>query len=752
MSHPIEQIINPQILTSAWKTVLAKGSKGGVDNISLAEYSNDVSLRLKELENEVISNNYFPEPYLHIFIKKKTKNEFRPLNLLTIKDKILQTAVKNFYEPIINKSFADTSYAYRPEKGHTKAIRRIKDFISRKYLWFLPVDIHDFFCSISREILIDFCKSYFKNEIILNLIKMWISVGVLYHQKYIESKVGIAQGGIISPLLSNIYLNSFDQELKNHSFVHVRYSDNILLISKTEDELAASLNFCKSYLKQNLHLELNELKSHSYNIDSGFVFCGILFFQNLCKIAPEKFESIKSKLRDTVTNSNMSDLPALLNKQLNGLNQYYSFFDTADQLTILINELEQYLSKKIESVLHNNELSKNSVENILRKIEIPFSSTINFNKSEFIRKIFGNSNIIVNSDNEIKRKISIQKRKYQKIWYSNLDLMISTSGIHLGQSGDFITLRRQGKIINQISAKNVRNLLVTAKGISISSNLIKMLSDKSIRIDFFDEIGKPYASILPSANPLLNLTKEQAEAQTNRKAVFISSDIIQAKIKNQISIIKYFIKNKNSQEKSFFTERLEKMTSLLSDIMNMDKNTELNNFRDKLLGFEGISAAYYWEMIRNLIPQNYEFDHREHRNASNIVNSMLNYSYGILYTRILSAVTLAGLNPNIGFLHRQQDKKPVLVFDIIEIFRAPVADKTVVAMLSKKMKVELKDNLLTQETKSKLTRNILFRLNKEIRYRNKVLSLNEIILEQCKEISAYLKGELKTFRPYLNKW
>lgn len=752
MDISINDIFGLEFLTNSWKLVQSKNSRGGIDLLSIKDFARNSDTHLKELSQQLITNNYFPEPYLQIFIRKINKNEFRPINLLTIKDKIVQTAVKCYYEKKIEKKFVDSSYAYRPEKGHTKAIRRIKDFIQRKFEWFLPIDIDNYFQSINHDLLLDLLPEYFGEKKIQNLIQMWISVGVIYNQKYIENKSGIAQGGVISPLLSNIYLNQLDHELKKRSISNVRYADNILLIGKSKQQVNEAFHFCKNYLNDSLKLKLNETNYDGLNVENGFSFCGIFFYQNFCKIAPEKFNNLKTKIANIVSQNNISNLPQTLFEHLQGLNRYYTPFDTKDQLESIIDELSISLNRKVKTLIENGEISRKYAENIIRQIDIPFASNLALTKNSFVKKIFSSQEKDKIFSDELKKRISYQKQKFQKVWYSNLDLMISTPATTLGQSQENIIIRRNGKIINQISSKNVRNLLITANGISISSNLIKMLTGKNIKVDFFDEIGNPYASIIHPTSPLQSITSEQIFALNNEKSILISSSIIIAKIRNQMSIIKYFIKNKASEERAFYDERLEKIDKFCLEIENIDQKIELNKGRDKILGFEGMAAAYYWEMVRQLIPQEFEFDSREHKNAENIVNCLLNYAYGILYTRVLSAVTLAGLNPNIGFLHREQSKKPTLVFDIIEIFRSPVADKTVIAMLNKKTKVEIKDQLLTKDTKSKLTRKVLFRLNKEIKYRGKILSLNEIILEQCRELSKFLLGEAKTFKPYLNKW
>ena len=197
---------------------------------------------------------------------------------------------------------------------------------------------------------------------------------------------------------------------------------------------------------------------------------------------------------------------------------------------------------------------------------------------------------------------------------------------------------------------------------------------------------------------------------------------------------------------------IDNISLILDSVKNIDIRTNLTQLREKLMGYEGSAAVSYWSVFREFIPEEFEFEKREHHGADNIVNIMLNYAYGILYTRILSAVTLLGLNPNLSFLHTEQKDKPSLVYDLIEIFRAAIADRTVIAILNKGVKVKAQNKLLSEETKKFLAKKILQRLSTEFIRREKVTSFNEVIVEQVKMLAAFINDEIKVFKPYLLKW
>lgn len=749
-----KQIYSKDNFNKAWVIIKAKKSTGGIDNLSITEFENNYANYIKDLQNELFNNSYVPEPYKRIFIEKN-KTEYRPLSLLTIKDKLVQMCFIEHYREKVEKKFEDTSYAYRINKGHTKAIKRIKDFISRGNNWFCAIDIDNFFDRINRELLIKKCCNYINDTYSLKLIEMWIRIGVIEKGKYVDYDKGIAQGGVISPLLSNIYLDCYDKAMKDKNFANVRYADNILLIEKNEEQLIKSLEFTQKYLIDELSLKLNKIENKAIDLNiNPFTFCGIQFTKTERKIDPIKKEKIHQKISDLINKKNINEFMPDINEHLKGLKLYYSSFETEDQ----INEIEDHLIKeltiKVEKIKEQKINFKiNELKTILYQIQFVSLSKIKTKKNIINNIIYGKKKETQSNTLEVKKALHKKRAKYQKFWYENLDILISGAFSQIGKSANSITIRKDGKIKNEISAEKIKNIVISAKGVTISSDAVKLCAQKNIRINYFDELGKPYASIISSAIPFPALILKQTESLNNQKAKLIAKNIIYAKIKNQVGLIKFFWKNKiNNPEAKVISTKLDLMNEITEKVKTIDLKNDIKDLRASLMGYEGSAAATYWELFAKTIPDIYYFEKREHQNAQNVVNMMLNYSYGILYTRILSAVTLVGLNPNISFVHTESKNKPTLVFDIIELFRAPVADRTVIAILQKGIKVEADKKLLSDNTKNILAKKTLTRLNSEFKYRNKITSYNDIIVEQVKDIAAFIKDDKKLYKPFLIKW
>jgi len=753
MNNELDNILTKENFNRAWNKIKTKNAMHGIDNITIEQFSQNYKDNINALINNVKNEKYFPDPYQKIFIKKQTKG-YRQIGILTLKDKLLQIVITNYYITKIDKKFVNTSYAYRLGKGHGKAIRRVKDFIDRKNHWASSVDINNFFDSIDRKILMQKVEKEIDNKIILNIIKMWIEIGVIYKEKYINTNTGIAQGGVISPLLSNLYLNEFDIALLNNNINNVRYADNIILFANTENKLQENLSFAKEYLNNKLKLKLNKTDNEIVNINNkGVTFCGIFFKDKKCIIDNNKYTKIEQKTANLIENNNLEDIPQKLQDRFEGIRRYYLPYDTTEQMEALVDFI---IGKIVYKALKQQEqISKNKIIAVVKNLKLhsilPNKPFIYF--KNIINKYLGNTNNYYDETAKLKRKLEVKSRKFTKIWFQDLDLVITTPFSTLGKANDNISIKQKGKIINQFSTKKIKSISIAAKGVSISSDAVKLCSEKNLRIDYFDKLGKPYATIIPAATPMLSSASFQIDALKTEKAKIIIKALIIAKIKNQISTLKYFHKSrKNNLNNTLWNEEIERMKYNLNSIKQLDFNVELNNFRASILGFEGSSASAYWNLFAQLIPEKFNFEKREHQNAQNPVNIMLNYGYGILYTRILTAITLAGLNPNIGFLHKEFRNKPVLVFDLIENFRATAIDKNVIAFIAKAGNLNFEKDNFPKEVKTKLSKKILTKLNTEFYYRKKLVSLNSLFVEQTNNLKKFLKDETTTFKPFLAKW
>lgn len=190
---------------------------------------NDVQRMLKSLQNELESNAYILIPFGHTSIPKFNEvEEWRNLSLPALRDKVVQHAFIAVVGPVFEKKFLDTSYAYQPGIGSVEAVKGLETILREEEVsWAIPLDIDDFFDSMDHEILLKSFAWELEEKDILSLIRSWLEAGVISKKgDWLEQDEGIAQGSVVSPLLSNIYLHSLDEYANKNGYHYIQYSDN----------------------------------------------------------------------------------------------------------------------------------------------------------------------------------------------------------------------------------------------------------------------------------------------------------------------------------------------------------------------------------------------------------------------------------------------------------------------------------------------------------------------------------------------
>jgi len=290
--------------------------------------------------------------------------------------------------------------------------------------------------------------------------------------------------------------------------------------------------------------------------------------------------------------------------------------------------------------------------------------------------------------------------------------------------------------------------------VTFSTDLIMELCQRGIQINFLHGTGKPYAKIVaPALTATVQARREQILALNDERSVKFSGLIVEAKVGNQMKLLKYFGKYLKSSD----PERFEKVSAIAERLGGVRKRlkgvkgNDMDEIRSILMGLEGTAGRLYWEGVKEIISQKAEFMGRVHRGATDTVNALLNYGYGILYTQVWGAVITAGLEPFVGFLHVDRPGKPSLVLDLVEEFRQPVVDRTVIANVNTGQKTKMEGGLLDATTRKEFSSKILKRLESRETYQGKKYQIRSIIQIQARRLASFLRGDGK-YRPFRFKW
>ncbi|HEU4686181.1 MAG TPA: CRISPR-associated endonuclease Cas1 [Nitrospira sp.] len=333
-------------------------------------------------------------------------------------------------------------------------------------------------------------------------------------------------------------------------------------------------------------------------------------------------------------------------------------------------------------------------------------------------------------------------------------VVLSGFGLFLSKKSERLLVRQNKTVVYEFPLFRLSEVVVASRGVTLSSDLIEELCQRGIRLSFLTHGGKPYAML---SSPMLTATvisrREQLAAIADDRGVEFAKLIVAGKLTNQERLLRYFGKYLKQADPTRFepVDRVADQIAELRPAVQRIAGQRIDDVRDSLMGYEGTGGRLYWEGVKEIIGQRAEFMGREHRGATDAVNALLNYGYGILYSQVWGAVLNAGLEPFAGFLHVDRPGKPSLVLDLVEEFRQPVVDRTVIAHINLGEAVTLKAGMLDEETRSRYAAKILERLESTETVKGKKYQVKSIIQIQARSLCTFLRRE-GSYSPFTFKW
>jgi group II intron reverse transcriptase/maturase len=330
----IDKVYDMDNLIDAWKKVKSNKGCAGIDKQSINDFKKQSEQYLREIQRAVKNGIYEATPVLRKFIPKGG-GKLRPLGIPTVKDRILQQAAKNVIEQIFEMKFLDCSYGYRPNKSAHQAVEQIKKYVQQGYTWVIDADVEKFFDSVDHKLMMSFVAEEISDGKVLSLIKSWLKAGVMNEGEIEETTVGTPQGGVISPLLANIYLHEMDEQVTRLYGVRmVRYADDVVILCKTKDKAGRTMKRVEEILT-GLKLRLNKTKTKIVNVNKeSFEFLGFKFKRWGGKLFVTPGEKAIQKFKDSVratTNRRQpvkpKELIGRLNSVIRGWGNYFKIGD-----------------------------------------------------------------------------------------------------------------------------------------------------------------------------------------------------------------------------------------------------------------------------------------------------------------------------------------------------------------------------------------------------------------------------------------
>lgn len=343
-----DRLLSPESLYRAFRKVKSNHGKPGIDGKTVEDFAKDLSDEIVMLVSELRDKRYHPQPVKRVEILK-ADGGIRKLGIPTVRDRVVQQALLEILQPIFDPAFHPSSYGYRPGRSAHQAIAKATLFIREYNLCHVvDMDLSKCFDTLDHELILSGLRRRITDGSVLGLVRQFLQSGVMTGDGLEESEVGSPHGGVISPLLANIYLDAFDQHMKARGHRIVRYADDILILTRSKRAAENALKQASLYLEGALKLTVNQQKTEIVHSGEGVKFLGVVIHTTYTRIRAEKIR----KLKDAVKKITRRNSPVNLVKVITDLNPvlrgFANYFKTAN-CSGVFKELSQWIRRRLRA-------------------------------------------------------------------------------------------------------------------------------------------------------------------------------------------------------------------------------------------------------------------------------------------------------------------------------------------------------------------------------------------------------------------
>ena len=365
----IDKIYRKENLELAFQRVKRNNGAPGIDGETVSDFASRLEPNIKFLHEKLKTNTYQPSPVRRVEIEKP-EGGTRLLGIPTVKDRVVQQAIVNIIEPIFDKTFHPSSYGYRPNRSQHQAVAKAERFMNKYSLkHVVDMDLSKCFDTLDHEIIIKTVSEQISDGRVLDLIRKFLKSGVLHSNSFTKTEVGSPQGGVISPLLSNIYLNQFDQKMMAKGIRIVRYADDILIFAKDKRAAGNYRAYATKILEEELKLKVNTEKTTLTSVHEGIEFLGFVIRSKTVGVNPKRIKRFQDKIRRiTKRNSGrkLENIIRELNPILRGWINYYRIAN----IKSLIQDFMGWLRRRLRMVKMKQWKSYKAMHKEMRRLGI----------------------------------------------------------------------------------------------------------------------------------------------------------------------------------------------------------------------------------------------------------------------------------------------------------------------------------------------------------------------------------------------
>lgn len=336
-------------LRAAFARVKANNGGPGVDHVTVKQFESRLDQELQRLHESLRDGTYRPQAIRRGWIDKPGSTEKRPLGIPTVRDRVVQAALRHVLEPIFEQGFAEHSYGFRPERSAKDALRRVAALLRQGYRVVVDADLKSYFDSILQDLLMDLVREQIVDGRVLSLLEAFLAQPIMEGLKRHTAPNGTPQGAVISPLLSNIYLDSLDHLMASHGYEMTRYADDFVIQCRTQAEAEKALALVQVWA-QAQGLTLHPDKTRIVDVrQNGFEFLGYRFFQGRRWPRTKSRQKLKDTIRRKTRRANGHSLSTIITSVNRTVRGWYNYFKHVQPY--VFGDVDSWVRMRLRSIL-----------------------------------------------------------------------------------------------------------------------------------------------------------------------------------------------------------------------------------------------------------------------------------------------------------------------------------------------------------------------------------------------------------------
>jgi RNA-directed DNA polymerase len=350
----IDKVYDPRNLDSAYQKVKRNRGSAGVDHVTIAQFTNQLERNLEILTTSLKDGSYRPQAIRRVLIPKPGSSEKRPLGIPTVRDRVVQGALRNVLEPIFERDFAAHSYGFRPGRGTKDALRRVSALLKAGYTCVVDADLRSYYDTIPRQGLLARIEAKVSDGRVLDLVRAFLEQEVMAGLEHWTPEEGTPQGAVISPLLSNIYLDPLDHRMAEQGYEMVRYADDFVVLCRSREEAERALAEVEAWTAAaGLQLHPNKTRIVDATQPGGSDFLGYHFERGYRWPSKKSLKKHKDTIRRHTKRANGLSLQAIIYRVNAVRRGWFEYFKHSHWTTF--DPLDRWVRMRLRSILRHRQ-------------------------------------------------------------------------------------------------------------------------------------------------------------------------------------------------------------------------------------------------------------------------------------------------------------------------------------------------------------------------------------------------------------